>query len=183
MGQSHSLLVFKMRFLLAALVLLAGVWAQDTYKCPDGWLLEEDRSGCRCFLLSEGESVTKDDANILCAFHQAWVAELDHPGIEYWLKSVLLDTTEVGEYAQFWLGTTTTKVCGFGLTGTRPFLGLTGVMESLMITIMRTVWFSTNITIYFSHGPVITSGMTTAATRPLTIYVKGSAMCKNKPFL
>ena len=31
-------------------------------------------------MLSDGESVTKDDANILCAFHQGWVAELDHPG-------------------------------------------------------------------------------------------------------
>ena len=26
------------------------------------------------------------------------------PGINYWLKSELLKTTEVGEYAQFWLG-------------------------------------------------------------------------------
>ena len=25
-------------------------------------------------------------------------------GINYWLKSELLKTTEVGEYAQFWLG-------------------------------------------------------------------------------
>ena len=29
-----------MKFLLAVLVLVAGVWAQDTYKCPDGWMLE-----------------------------------------------------------------------------------------------------------------------------------------------
>merc|ERR1711913_122876 len=105
---SQVLTYLIMRFLLLAAVAVCGVWAQDTYKCPDGWLLEEDRSGCRCFLVADGEAVTKDDANILCAFHQGWVAELDHPGIEYWLKSVLLDTTEVGEYAAFWLGATTT---------------------------------------------------------------------------
>ena len=114
-----------MRFLLASLVLVAGAWAQDTYNCPDGWMLEEDRSGCRCFMLSEGESVTRDDADILCAFHEAWVAELDHPGlltwylfcilymglitgINYWLKSQLLAITEPGDWNQFWLGAKTT---------------------------------------------------------------------------
>ena len=92
-------------FLLTALVLVSTIIAQDTYHCPDGWLLEEDNSGCRCFLISGSEQVTKDDADILCAFHDgAWVAELDHPGINYWLKSQLLDTTEVGEYGMFWLG-------------------------------------------------------------------------------
>ena len=41
------------------LLILAGglVAAQDTYKCADGWALEEDRSGCRCFLFAEGEAV------------------------------------------------------------------------------------------------------------------------------
>ena len=29
-----------MKFLLAVLVLVAGAWAQDSYNCPDGWLLE-----------------------------------------------------------------------------------------------------------------------------------------------
>merc|ERR1711887_90347 len=104
---SQVLTYLIMRFLLLAAVVVCGVWAQDTYKCPDGWLLEEDRSGCRCFFMSDGESVTKDDANILCAFHEGWVAELDHPGINYWLKSRLLDLTDIGEYAQFWLGATT----------------------------------------------------------------------------
>ena len=55
--------------------------AQDTYHCPDGWFLEEDRSGCRCFYFSESEMVTRDDADVLCAYHDgSWVAELDHPG-------------------------------------------------------------------------------------------------------
>eukprot|EP00091_Calanus_sinicus_P018899 TRINITY_DN447_c0_g1_i10.p1 TRINITY_DN447_c0_g1~~TRINITY_DN447_c0_g1_i10.p1 ORF type:complete len:176 (-),score=45.65 TRINITY_DN447_c0_g1_i10:51-578(-) len=96
-----------MKFLLALVVLVAGAWAQDTYYCPDGWFLEEDRSGCRCFMLSGGEMVTKDDADILCAFHEGWVGELDHPGINYWLKSKLLANTEPGEFHQFWLGATT----------------------------------------------------------------------------
>ena len=109
--------------LLTASVLISSIFAQDTYHCPDGWLLEEDRSGCRCFLLSGSEMVTKDDADILCAYHDgAWVAELDHPGlldlkslfikilfycnagINYWLKAQLLDLTEIGEREQFWLG-------------------------------------------------------------------------------
>ena len=55
---------------------------KDTYHCPDGWVLHEDRSGCRCFLFSEGEMVTKEDADVLCYFghNGAWVAELDRPG-------------------------------------------------------------------------------------------------------
>merc|ERR1711970_307440 len=91
---SQVLTYLIMRFLLLAAVAVCGVWAQDTYHCPDGWLLEEDRSGCRCFMFSGGESVTRDDADILCQFHEAWVAELDHPGINYWLKSELLKMTE-----------------------------------------------------------------------------------------
>ena len=38
--QSSSALFSEMKFLLAALVLMAGACAQDTYNCPDGWLLE-----------------------------------------------------------------------------------------------------------------------------------------------
>ena len=39
-SQSHYHLLCKMRFLLALCVLVVGTLAQDTYKCPDGWLLE-----------------------------------------------------------------------------------------------------------------------------------------------
>ena len=122
--QSHTHITVTMKLLLlTAAVLISSIFAQDTYHCPDGWLLEEDRSGCRCFLLSGSEMVTKDDADILCAYHDgAWVAELDHPGllhlqsltiknfsqlyigINYWLKAQLLDLTEIGEREQFWLG-------------------------------------------------------------------------------
>ena len=78
-----------MKFLLA-LSLLSSVLAQDTYHCPDGWVLEEDRSGCRCFWFEGTERVSRDNADLLCQSHDAWVAELDHPGINYWLKSQLL---------------------------------------------------------------------------------------------
>ena len=72
--------VMKLLLLTLCSLLSLGL-AQDTYHCPDGWLLEEDRSGCRCFYFSESEMVTRDDADILCASHNnAWVAELDHPG-------------------------------------------------------------------------------------------------------
>merc|ERR1719180_3867 len=91
--------------LIILTLLVSYTLAQDTYHCPDGWTLEEDSTGCRCFLISGSEAVSKDDADILCNFHDgAWVAELDHPGINYWLKSELLSTTEVGEFGQFWLG-------------------------------------------------------------------------------
>merc|ERR1711926_1951 len=112
MGVACSTLQFNipketvMKLLLLTLCSLLSVGlAQDTYHCPDGWLLQEDTSGCRCFYFSAAEMVTRNDADALCAFHNgAWVAEMDSPGINYWLKSQLLDLTHPGEFAQFWLG-------------------------------------------------------------------------------
>ena len=67
--------------LLLASLSLSSVLSQDTFRCPDGWTLEEDITGCRCFLIASQETVTKEDADILCDSHDgAWVAELDHPG-------------------------------------------------------------------------------------------------------
>merc|ERR1719216_412647 len=81
------------------------VAAQDVYSCPDGWQKEEDRSGCRCFLIAETEALTRSTADLVCAGHSgACVAELDHPGINYWLKSRLLEAIPPGQYAAFWLG-------------------------------------------------------------------------------
>jgi len=92
--------------ILSLLVLTAGlVAAQDTYSCPDGWMKEEDRSGCRCFLFGPDEAVTRSTADLICAGHSgSWVAELDHPGINYWLKSQVLAQIPVGERASFWMG-------------------------------------------------------------------------------
>ena len=68
-----------MRYLVV-LSLLASVLAQDTFYCPDGWHKYDGRAGCNCFWLAEYEMVTRDDATVLCSFHEAWVAELDGPG-------------------------------------------------------------------------------------------------------
>ena len=71
----------KMKYLVA-LSLLCSVLAQETFYCPDGWHLYDGRGGCNCFWLAEYEMVTRDDADVLCSFHEAWVAELDGPGKE-----------------------------------------------------------------------------------------------------
>ena len=78
----------KMRiFLVVASLLLAGVLAQDTYNCPDGWTKHEHHGHCNCFLMSGSEAVTQPDAEVLCAFHDgAWLAELDHPGNYYFFS-------------------------------------------------------------------------------------------------
>merc|ERR1712026_393870 len=140
MGSSADIhLPHMMRLTLVSLSLLVSYsLAQDTYHCPDGWTLEEDSSGCRCFLISGREQVTKQDAEILCDFHDgAWVAELDHPGINYWLKSFLLKELEVGEWGQFWLGATTEERHSEGSPGdwmwphkNESVPGLTGPMAS-----------------------------------------------------
>ena len=73
--------VSSMRYLLV-LSLIYTVLAQDTFYCPDGWHKYDGRAGCNCFWLAEYEMVTRDDASVLCSFHEAWVAELDGPGKE-----------------------------------------------------------------------------------------------------
>merc|ERR1711997_92715 len=125
-----------MKYFLA-LSLVCSVLAQDTYHCPDGWELEEDRSGCRCFYFEGAERVTRDDADLLCQFHEAWVAELDHPGINYWLKSRLLNKFEPGDRTQFWMGAFTGdrhSENAPGLTRTRLSPGSTGLMMNLTTT-------------------------------------------------
>jgi len=106
MGTSQMPIVATMQLLLVLAVGLVGLVAsQDTYSCPDGWMKEEDRTGCRCFLIGPDEAVTRSTADLVCAGHSgSWVAELDHPGINYWLKSRLLEAIPPGERAEFWLG-------------------------------------------------------------------------------
>jgi len=97
-----------LHIMILALLVAVGLGlaaAQDTYSCPDGWEKEEDRSGCRCFLIGESEAVKRSTADLICAGHSgSWVAELDHPGINYWLKARLLEAIPPGQYAAFWLG-------------------------------------------------------------------------------
>merc|ERR1712110_958526 len=92
MGIHFCSSAWEFHVMILSLLVAAGLGlaaAQDTYSCPDGWDKEEDRSG----------------ANFVCAGHSgSWVAELDHPGINYWLKARLLEAIPPGEYAAFWLG-------------------------------------------------------------------------------
>merc|ERR1712083_1062691 len=127
--------------------------------------------------------VTKNDADVLCAFHQGWVAELDHPGINYWLKSRLLDTTEIGEYAQFWLGAT----CDGRHDSehdqghwTWPHMNqdvqwFDWADVNLTTTTKSVVSLCTSTTTRGSHGPGTTSGTTSAVIRLPTTSVRGSA--------
>ena len=67
--------------IIALSALFAAAMAQDTFHCPDGWELHEAHGNCNCFLFGASERVTREDADILCAFHDgAWVAEPSHPG-------------------------------------------------------------------------------------------------------
>ena len=78
-GSGHSISQCEDMKYLVVLSLLCCL-AQASFYCPDGWRLYEGRAGCSCFWLAEYELVTRDDADVLCGFHEAWVAELDSPG-------------------------------------------------------------------------------------------------------
>lgn len=117
--------------LLIAAVTLAVAFlqvnAQDTHKCPDGWLLHESlNERDECFLFSAySERVTHDDATAICAAHNAWLADVHGPRDNSWLKSQLIDVycdanagcANPGERAdqpkrpfyddQFWIGAKT----------------------------------------------------------------------------
>merc|ERR1711937_833725 len=63
---------------LFVLVALSGVLSQDTYYCPDGWAISEVGDEIECILLGGlGELVTKNDAMAICAFHDAWLVDMD----------------------------------------------------------------------------------------------------------
>merc|ERR1719510_1925540 len=151
------------------------VAAQDVYSCPDGWQKEEDRSGCRCFLIAETEALTRSTADLVCAGHSgAWVAELDHPGINYWLKSRLLEAIPPGQYAAFWLGGRATGRHSEHQPGTwtwdhmnQPSNGSTGAMVNPTTTITtRCASRSGSIMTHSSQSLEITSGTTCLATWP-----------------
>ena len=81
-----------MKLILIALsAVLAVAMAQDTFHCPDGWTLHEHEDHCGCFLFSGSERVTREDADILCAFHDgAWVAEPNRPGQELFIVGLTI---------------------------------------------------------------------------------------------
>merc|ERR1712142_598515 len=52
--------------------------SQDTYSCPDGWIVSDVGGVVDCILLGgANEMVTKQDAEIICSFHDAWLVDLD----------------------------------------------------------------------------------------------------------
>merc|ERR1712179_457367 len=113
----------NMKLLLALTLLAAAASAQDTHHCPDGWHLYDRHGLIECFYLGN-EWVTKATAELICQSHGGWTAEMDHPGINYWLKNLLFEQ-EIGpeQGNQWWLGAppqsstaTTAPVPGGGLT-------------------------------------------------------------------
>merc|ERR1712001_37993 len=118
MGSLRRDLAMKTPALLASLLVVA-VSAQDTNYCPDGWYLYDRHGLVECFYIGN-EWVTKESADVICAAHGgAWVAEMDHPGINYWLKSLLIDHEEgANQGNQYWLGGTTSERHGSHHPGT-----------------------------------------------------------------
>merc|ERR1712168_1041969 len=85
MGIIVTMLAFLLCVSLASLAT-----AQDTYHCPDGWYWQEAHGVGHCFFFSV-EQVTKNDAKILCSFHDGYLVEIDRVGFNYWIKSMLLE--------------------------------------------------------------------------------------------
>merc|ERR1712038_51748 len=86
----------KMKLNLSFLFLLVVyATAQDTYYCPDGWVLHEPDEGnpCECFLFASNYArVNHADAGSVCASHGGFLAEVaDGPNDNYWIVSQLID--------------------------------------------------------------------------------------------
>merc|ERR1712128_215152 len=81
------------KFLILA-ALSAVTFCQDTYYCPDGWVVSNIGDVVECILLSGEEMVTNDDASILCQFHGGWLVDMDEgrgPAKNNFLKSLISD--------------------------------------------------------------------------------------------
>merc|ERR1711934_100798 len=92
-----------------ALALASLVSAQDTYHCPDNWEYHEGHGHGACFFVEHTDHVSKYDAEILCGAHGGWLLELDHPGLNYWIKSLLQNVPYEPKAGvpwgnQFWIG-------------------------------------------------------------------------------
>jgi len=97
----------KLLLTVSLALLASAASAQDTHHCPDGWHLYDRHGLIECFYLGN-EWVTKATAEIICQSHGGWTAEMDHPGINYWLKNLLFEQETGAEQGnQWWLGATT----------------------------------------------------------------------------
>merc|ERR1711964_586693 len=56
----------------------------------NGWYWQEHHGVGHCFFFSQ-EQVTKNDAEILCSFHEGYLVEIDRVASNYWIKSMLLE--------------------------------------------------------------------------------------------
>merc|ERR1712168_852586 len=137
-----ALLPTMLSYLLPLLVTTL-VSGQDTYHCPDGWYWQEHHGVGHCFFFSE-EQVTKNDAEILCSFHEGYLVEIDRVAFNYWIKSMLLElyTPEVDAKVpwgnQFWMGAVTEEHHSGQQQGTT--FGMTGaVMRWLTSYVLRSV--------------------------------------------
>merc|ERR1711935_1291004 len=84
---------------LLVLAAVAGVLSQDTYNCPDGWVVSDIGDEVECLLGGLGEMVTKQDAMAICAFHDGWLVDMDEgrgPSKNNLLKSLISDAQGQG---------------------------------------------------------------------------------------
>ena len=74
---------------------------QDTHHCPDGWHVSDIGDEIECILLSGlEEKLTKEDAAIICAFHEGWLVDMDEghgPQKNNLLKSLIAEAEGAGQ--------------------------------------------------------------------------------------
>merc|ERR1712228_1114384 len=151
--------------------------SQDTYTCPDGWVISDVGGVVDCILLGGfNEMVTKQDAEIICSFHDAWLVDLDEghggqknrfiqtsstkskaTGMVVWRVHI---TTISGGSVQPVMDAimTTTGVTGPGITQALKSLGSTGLIMNQMIGTVRTVSLTSPSLIHSASMPL--TGMT-----------------------
>merc|ERR1719430_1655418 len=103
---------------LLLLGLSAGLFAQDTHYCPDGWVVSDVGEKIECVRLGGlEERVTKADAEIICAYYEGWLVDMDEghgPQKNHLLKKLIRDAEGPGtpgfpgmRYGdQWWIGAT-----------------------------------------------------------------------------
>jgi len=102
--------------LLILSALSAVTLGQDTYYCPDGWVVSQIGGVTECIMLGGAEEmVTNDDATIICEFHGGWLVDMDEgrgPAKNNFLKSLISDSDGQGGIgdagmqweSQWWIG-------------------------------------------------------------------------------
>merc|ERR1712215_82589 len=129
MGTVSPCLLTNMAHLLLFLGLLAGIFAQDTHYCPDGWSVSDIDGEIECILLSGlQERVTKADAEAICASHDGWLVDMDEgtgPQKNNFLKQ-LVSQADGREPCVTGSTGATTGATGSGTTQGQILLGMTG---------------------------------------------------------